>query len=69
LDIPTITLAKEKRKKIFGKIYSPFSKKELDLKKLPSEISSTLLALRDEAHRFAITYHKKRRKKYLFEEV
>ena len=69
LDIPAIALAKGKRKGVSGKIYSFFSKEGLDLNKLPSEISSTLLSLRDEAHRFAITYHKKRRKKYLFEEL
>ena len=69
INIPAVALAKEKRKKISGRIYSMFSKKGLDLKKIPSEVSSTLLALRDEAHRFAITYHKKRRRKYLFDQL
>jgi len=37
------------------------------LKNLPREIFNLILQLRDEAHRFALTYHKKLRKKHLFE--
>ena len=35
------------------------------LKTLPREVYNLVLQLDDEAHRFAITYHKKLRKKYL----
>ena len=38
-------------------------KNPLLLKNLPREISNLMLHLRDEAHRFAITYHKKLREK------
>jgi excinuclease ABC subunit C len=37
------------------------------LKSLPREISNLILHLRDEAHRFAISYHKKLRKQTLLE--
>ena len=59
LDIPIIALAKKQRKKSSGKIYTHYSKKGLDLDDLPQEVKNTLLQIRDEAHRFAITYHKK----------
>jgi excinuclease ABC subunit C len=36
------------------------------LKSLPREIFNLILQLRDEAHRFALTYHKKLREKDLF---
>ena len=38
------------------------------LKSLPREIFNLILQLRDEAHRFAITYHHKLRKRILLEE-
>lgn len=38
----------------------------IPLKNLPQEIYNLILQLDDEAHRFAITYHKKLRKKNLF---
>lgn len=38
-----------------------FNKKPVLLKNLPKEFSNLILRLRDEAHRFAITYHKKLR--------
>ena len=40
-------------------------KEPVPLKNLPQEIRNLILRLDDEAHRFAITYHKKLRKKDL----
>ena len=40
-------------------------KKPVLLKDLPQETANLLLAVRDEARRFAITYHKKLRSKTL----
>ncbi len=40
-------------------------KKPILLKTLPQEMYNLIIHLDDEAHRFAITYHKKLRKKYL----
>ncbi len=40
-------------------------KKPISLKSLPREIFNLILQLRDEAHRFAISYHKKLRAKAL----
>ena len=41
--------------------------KPILLKSLPREIFNLILQLRDEAHRFAISYHKKLREKAMFE--
>jgi len=63
IDIPTISLAK--KGKHSGKLYSRFSKSFILLDELPEEFKNLLLKIRDEAHRFAISYHKLRRKKVL----
>ena len=42
--------------------------KPLLLKNLPQEVSNLLLHIRDEAHRFAISYHRYLRKKDLLQE-
>jgi excinuclease UvrABC nuclease subunit len=65
INVPSIALAKKKRKKSAGRIYSQYVRKGLDLDKLPEEVKNTLLRIRDEAHRFAITYHRERRTKVL----
>ncbi len=69
VNLPLIGLAKanaktisKKRLKTDGFIYSQFNSYPLRLSYLPKEIKDTLLKLRDEAHRFAITYHRKRRR-------
>ncbi|HOX29529.1 MAG TPA: GIY-YIG nuclease family protein [Candidatus Paceibacterota bacterium] len=60
---PVIALAKIQRSS--GKIFSPFSKTFVLLDKLPRDLRNILLRVRDEAHRFAITYHKSRREKLI----
>lgn len=51
-----VSLAKKKNELFFGK-----RKKPVLLKNLPREISNLILRLRDEAHRFALSYHHKLR--------
>ncbi len=51
--------------KKYNKLYIENYKEPLLLEKLPREIFDLVLQLRDESHRFAITYHKKLRKKGL----
>ena len=63
IDIPTVALAK--KGKHSGKLYSRFSKNFVLLDELPEEFKNLLLKVRDEAHRFAISYHKLRRRKVL----
>lgn len=65
IDIPILALAK--RGKHSGKLYSRFSKNFTDLEELPLELRNLFLRIRDEAHRFAISYHKLRRKKSILE--
>ena len=52
-----LSLAKKK-----NELFIEGKKKPLLLKSLPREIFNLILQLRDEAHRFAISYHKKLRK-------
>lgn len=77
LEIPVIALAKLnlskkegsfQRIKSEGFLYSPYSRNRLDLKEIPFNIKSVLLQIRDEAHRFAISYHRLKRKKEILEE-
>ena len=73
LDVPAISLAKFKRSgppearvaRGAGKIFTPYSKNALKLEYLPENVRNLLLQVRDEAHRFAITYHKQRRQKVI----
>jgi len=51
--------------KKYNKLYIEGHKEPLLLENLPREIFNLVLQLRDESHRFAITYHKKLRKKGL----
>ncbi|MFH1894808.1 MAG: UvrB/UvrC motif-containing protein [Patescibacteria group bacterium] len=61
LGFQVISLAKK-----HNELFIQGKKKTLLLKNLPREISNLILHLRDEAHRFAISYHKKLRQKTLF---
>jgi excinuclease UvrABC nuclease subunit len=67
IEIPFLSLAK--MKKHSGKLYSLFSKNFVLLDDLPEEFRNLLLQVRDEAHRFAIAYHKLRRKKVLIKKL
>jgi excinuclease UvrABC nuclease subunit len=41
--------------------------RKIPLKDLPQDVYNVIVALDDEAHRFAITYHKKVRKRALLD--
>jgi len=60
--IPLIALAKRK-----NELYIEGQKKPILLKSLSREIFNLILQLRDEAHRFAISYYRKLRKKALID--
>ena len=65
LDIPTISISKGKGMRSASapdKLFFPKEKKPLELS-LNSPALHLLKRVRDEAHRFAITYHRKLRKK------
>jgi len=59
--ISVLALAKSK-----NELFIEGQKNPILLKNLPREIFNLILQLRDEAHRFAISYHKKLREKGLF---
>jgi excinuclease UvrABC nuclease subunit len=68
LPIPIIGIAKRasaKRTRISGTLYSPYSYGILKISQLPEIVSDTILRARDEAHRFAIKYHRARRIKQI----
>ncbi|KPK78825.1 MAG: hypothetical protein AMJ89_00080 [candidate division Zixibacteria bacterium SM23_73] len=60
--IPILALAKKN-----NKLYIEGRKNPVSLKSLPKGIFNLVLQMRDEAHRFAISYHKKLRKKAFFQ--
>jgi len=49
-----------------NELFLPAKERPLLLKNLPQEVSNLLLHIRDEAHRFAISYHRKLRRVDLF---
>ncbi|OGZ63800.1 MAG: hypothetical protein A3A98_00730 [Candidatus Staskawiczbacteria bacterium RIFCSPLOWO2_01_FULL_40_39] len=59
-NIKIISIAKGRQE-----LFIEGKKNPIPLKNLPQEIYNLIKRLDDEAHRFAITYHKKLRKKYL----
>jgi len=61
-DIKIIALAKRK-----NKLYLENRKKPIQLNSLPQPLKFIILQLRDEAHRFAIAYHKKLRQGFLLQ--
>ncbi len=62
LNIKIMSLAKKN-----NELFIEGRKAPLFLKDLPQEISNLILRIRDEAHRFAITYHRKLRSKNLLQ--
>ncbi len=58
--IKVIALAKRK-----NELFMQGKRKPILLKNLPQEVSNLILHIRDEAHRFAIKYHKQLRKEVL----
>jgi len=48
-----------------NELYLENRAKPVLLKSLPQETANLILRIRDEAHRFAIAYHKKLRSKHL----
>lgn len=64
VSIPVIAMAKIDRKYDSGHIISQFSKKQIPTKTLPKELQNLFLRVRNESHRFAITFHKKLRLKH-----
>lgn len=67
INIPALAISKERSLGKFGreKIFSLFSKNPLYLKEFPETLRNLLIQTRDEAHRFAIAFQKKRRIKAL----
>lgn len=67
IGIPALAISKERSLGKLGrdKIFSLFSKDPIYLEKLPESLRNLLIQARDEAHRFAITFQKKRRIKAL----
>ena len=59
-EIKVISIAKK-----YKELFIENRKNPILLKTFPQEIFNLIINLDDEAHRFAITYHKKLRKKYL----
>jgi len=64
-NIPFPVLALAKSEKRLGKIFSPFSRQFIWVDQMPESVRNVFLSIRDEAHRFAIKYHHKRRLSYL----
>jgi excinuclease ABC subunit C len=60
-NIPAMSLAKK-----HNELFVEGKNKPVLLRELPGEVANLILRLRDEAHRFAISYHKKLRSESLF---
>ena len=66
--LPVIGIAKRedaKRTKTLGSLVSPYGAGTVPVSALPAPVRDTILRARDEAHRFAIAYHRHRRIKEL----
>ncbi len=66
--IPLIGITKRenaKRTKTLGSLVSPYGAGTVLMSALPAPVRDTILRARDEAHRFAISYHRHRRIKEL----
>jgi excinuclease UvrABC nuclease subunit len=65
IDIPVIALAKLDRDYATATLYSKFSKNGILVSQLSSDLRNILLQARNEAHRFAIGFHRKKRQNYI----
>ena len=64
IPLPIIGISKRrlaKRTRTSGILHSPYGYSGLSIRLLPDLVRDTILAARDEAHRFAIKYHRERR--------
>ncbi len=67
IGIPALAISKERSLGKFGrdKIFSLFFRDSVYLEKFPEKLRNLFIQTRDESHRFAITFQKKRRIKAL----
>ena len=65
LNIPVLAMAKMDRSYSQAVIFSSFSKKGIKIKELPKELQDLFFAIRNESHRFAIGFHRKKRQNYI----
>ncbi len=55
-----------KRTRVSGIVHSPYGYGSVGIRQLPELVRDTILAARDEAHRFAIAYHRLRRRSQIY---
>jgi len=64
IPLPLVGIIKRenlKRTKTLGSLVSPYGSASVPIASLPAPVRDTILRARDEAHRFAIAYHRQRR--------
>ena len=61
LEIPVVGIAKGVTRKKDDLIFSPYSNKDQEVKRIIEQYKNILVRVRDEAHRFAIKYHRELR--------
>jgi len=65
LNIAVLAMAKMDRSYSQAVIFSPFCQKGVKIKDLPQELRDLFFAVRNESHRFAIGFHRKKRQNYI----
>jgi len=61
LDIPVVGIAKGITRKKDDLVFSPYSKNDPELRRIIEQYKNILVRVRDEAHRFAVKYHRELR--------